>query len=444
MAPTSQNTMGRNNGSMSGGAMAANPKMIESNPLIRQVKSSIRGVMAELLSVANPSKNLISLGTGDPAVYPNFFGKGREVFTDAVKATVASTLYDSYPPAFGLPIARRAVAEYLRSLVKGCGYSRGHTVQIRESDVYLTVGATQALQSTLSVLASAGGNILLPRPGFSLYDSACVLAGVECRYYDLLPACRWEADPSQIRDLADSRTLAIVVINPNNPSGAAFSAQHLLQIAEVARDLNIPIIADEVYGGIVFGGGRFIPMASFAHLAPVITIGSLSKRWMVPGWRFGWFAICDLNGTLQEVRKATEILMNINPGPSSVIQAAVPTILLDANVEFHENVLALLESCMETLFVGLEQIDVLECYSRPQGSMFMMVEVDTSRLLGIENDMDFAKELMKEESVLVLPGSIIGLKNWVRLFFGLPTDLLCEACDRMSSFCKRRMVSDAW
>ncbi|XP_028554527.1 nicotianamine aminotransferase A, partial [Dendrobium catenatum] len=341
-------------------------------------------------------------------------------------------------------IAGSAVAEYLRSLVKGCGYSRGHTVQIRESDVYLTVGATQALQSTLSVLASAGGNILLPRPGFSLYDSACVLAGVECRYYDLLPACRWEADPSQIRDLADSRTLAIVVINPNNPSGAAFSAQHLLQIAEVARDLNIPIIADEVYGGIVFGGGRFIPMASFAHLAPVITIGSLSKRWMVPGWRFGWFAICDLNGTLQEVRKATEILMNINPGPSSVIQAAVPTILLDANVEFHENVLALLESCMETLFVGLEQIDVLECYSRPQGSMFMMVEVDTSRLLGIENDMDFAKELMKEESVLVLPGSIIGLKNWVRLFFGLPTDLLSEACDRMSSFCKRRMVSDAW
>ena len=424
--------------------MVAGPMMVECNPLLREVKSSIRGVMAELLSAANPSKNLLSLGAGDPAVYPKFFGKGREFFADAVKATVASALYDSYPPAFGLPAARRAVAEYLRSVVKGGGYSRGHPVQLRESDVFLTVGATQALQNTLSVLASSGGNILLPRPGFCLYDSACVLAGVECRYYDLLPTRSWEADPSQIRDLADSRTLAIVVINPNNPSGAAFSAHHLLQIAEIARDFKIPIIADEVYGGLVFGGGKFIPMASFAYLAPVITIGSLSKRWMVPGWRFGWFAICDPNGVLQEVRNATEILMNINPGPCSVIQAAVPAILSDSNVEFHDNVKALLESCMDTLFKGLEKIEVLKCYSRPQGSMFMMVEVDTTRLLGIENDMDFAKELMKEESVLVLPGSIIGLKNWVRLFFGLPTDLLSEACERMSSFCKRRMVSNAW
>lgn len=132
------------------------------------------------------------------------------------------------------------MAEYLRSVAKGSGDPRGRPVHLRESDVFLTAGATQAVQTALFVLASSGGNILLPRPGFPLYDCACVLAGVECRYYDLLPARRWEADPIQIRDIADSRTLAIVIINPNNPSGAAFSALHLLQVSKIRHLVRLP------------------------------------------------------------------------------------------------------------------------------------------------------------------------------------------------------------
>ena len=403
---------------------------VKANPRLLETKSSIRGMVGELLAVANKEKAVISLGIGDAAAYP-CFRKGQEVFSQAVAEAVVSGKFDCYAPSFGFPSARRAVAKHLSSGLK-------QQAAIGETDVYLTVGGTQALQVCVTVLAAPGSNLLLPRPGFAPYDSACDLNGVEIRYYDLRPDHNWQIDLNQIRTLADNNTVGLVLINPNNPCGSVYSAAHLQQIAETVGELGIPIIADEIYGHMVFRGNKFLPMASYSHLAPVITIGALSKRWMVPGWRLGWVAICDPNGILTQVKMAIETLMNVAVGPTSVIQAAVPAILSDSHEEFHKNVLTLLESSAETLYGRVEKIEALRCYSRPQGSMFIMVEVNTTRLLGINNDIDFAKELMKEESVLVLPGSVIGLKNWVRIFFGVPADLLGEACDRIKSFCSRR------
>jgi tyrosine/nicotianamine family aminotransferase len=410
-------------------------KPLKCNPVLSENKVSIRGLVAELLKKSNPGKQLISLGVGDAAAYP-CFRKGHEFASEAIAAVGASAQFDCYPPSHGYPAARRAVADYLSIGVAIPG------ITVRETDVFLMSGGTQAIQVCIAVLARQHGrsNLLLPRPGFAPYEAACELFGVEPRYYDLVPHRGWEVDLAQIRHLVDSETVGLVIITPNNPCGAVYSVAHQLQIAETARDLGLPVIADEVYGHMVFGSNKFVPMISYAHVAPIITIGALSKRWMVPGWHLGWLALTDPNGDLKKIRAATEALMNVTAGPASIVQAAVPRILSDSHEEFHRHVIRLLESTADMVYQRISKIESLYCPSRPQGSMFMMVEINTKALSGIRDDMEFATELIKEESILVIPGSVLGLKNWVRIFFGVPIELLNEACDRIESFCKRHQL----
>ncbi|EPS57732.1 tyrosine aminotransferase, partial [Genlisea aurea] len=183
-----------------------------------------------------------------------------------------------------------------------------------------------------------------------------------------------------------------------------------------------------------------VSMGTFGDVAPVITLGSMSKRWLVPGWRLGWLAIHDPHATLKtnqfvgRLKKYT----NICGGPATFIQAAVPAIIEERQEVFFKKTLYLLEKAAQFCYEKIEKIDGLSCSYKPQGSMMFMVKVNVSELDEISDDVDFCFKLAREESLIILPGSIVGLKDWIRISFAVDASSLEEAMERLQSFCERR------
>lgn len=170
-------------------------------------------------------------------------------------------------------------------------------------DVILCSGCSSSIDMCIAVLGHPGSNILIPRPGFSIYRTLALSYGIEVRSYNLLPDQQWEVDLQQMDQLINSDTVAIVLTNPSNPCGSVFTARHIRQILEIAEKHRVPIIADEIYEHFVFPDVEYCSISSLSENVPVLSCGGLTKRFLVPGWRLGWIVIHDRNGVFQDIRK---------------------------------------------------------------------------------------------------------------------------------------------
>ncbi|KZV52696.1 hypothetical protein F511_23159 [Dorcoceras hygrometricum] len=373
-------------------------------------------------------KPMIHLGHGDPSAYSCF--RTTPVAEEAVNRALRSAKFNGYAPAAGLPESRRAVAEFL---------SKDLPYKLSEEDIFITAGAAHAIELILTVLARPGANILLPRPGYPSYEAHSTFLDQEVRNFDLLPEKGWEIDLDGVEALADDNTVAMVVINPGNPSGSVFTPEHLQKIAETAKRLGIVLISDEVYYDLVFGGNKFVPMGVFGSVTPVVSLGTMSKRWLVPGWRLGWIALSDPNGILKRtgITDCIKKYRNISPDSTTLIQGAIPEILEKTPKDFISNIVVLLREAAEACYSNIIEIPYLDSPQKPEGAMSTMVKLNLDMLEGIEDDMDFCLRLAKEESVLVLPGSVLGLKNWLRISFATDVASLEEGLQRIKAFCLR-------
>lgn len=229
--------------------------------------------------------------SGDPTIFGNL--KAADETIQAVRNAIDEGKHNGYAHSAGSVAAREAV----------CKYIAPHQGVVTPNDVILCSGCSSSIDICIGAIAEAGKNILIPRPGFSIYRTLAVGHGIEVRSYNLLPNKQWEVDLEQLEDKIDENTAAIVLTNPSNPCGSVFRKNHLLDIIALCEKYCVPIIADEIYEHFVFPGTEYHSISSLSKNVPVLSCGGLTKRFLVPGWRLGWIIIHDRNDTFKELRQ---------------------------------------------------------------------------------------------------------------------------------------------
>ena len=396
----------------------------------------IRGIVDKIMPDPNHPKTFLKLSIGDPTIDGNLLPP--ECGIKAIQEATASHKYDGYAQSVGYPETRKAIAEFWNNEFNDASRPGKFT----EADVIVTSGASHALEMAISVYCNAGDVLLIPAPGFSLYNTICSNKGIEGQTYKCVAAKGWEVDleglEKKIQEIkaAGKNLKAMLINNPSNPAGSNFSRAHVTDITNIAKKYHIPLISDEIYAGMTFNNTTFTSVSNFTEV-PAIIVGGLAKNWVVPGWRLGWMVKhdCCTNGAFDKIWQGCIALSAIMVGPNTLVQAAVPKILAETK-EYRAQLTKTIGEqstlCYDLLVKakGLNPI-------RADGAMYLLVEVETKEFdasWGITDDVTFSQQLMKDQNVQVLPGTIFEIPGFFRIVVTKPPAQLKEAIDRIVEF----------
>ena len=350
---------------------------------------AIRNIVQAAEVLERSGRSVTYLNIGDPQVFG--FRPPPHV-VEAVQRALSDS-FTGYAHSAGLPEAREAVANYATEL----------GADTRTDEVIITSGASEAADLVLTALVNPGDEVLLPAPGYPLYPAILSKLGADARYYDLDELRGWQPSVDEVRSLITSRTKALVLINPNNPTGSIFPDDVVGQLLELAAENNLRVIADEVYRELWFSE-QPTPSSVLAKTSgvPLVTLESLSKTHMVPGWRVGWMRFTHA----EKMKDLITAIMRLASGrlcsPTPAQYAVKPA--LTGQKEFLQRFIADIQSRRDSALAHLRAIDGLSCFT-PQAAFYMMIKVnDTNN----QTDEQFVLDLLEETSVLVVHGSGFG------------------------------------
>ena len=365
-------------------------------PAIRtaNIKYAIRDIVVLANEVAKSGKKMLYLNIGDPNLFD--FETPRTLIDAAYDAMLKNK--NGYAPSSGISEAREAIAkEAERKGIK--------TVQ----DIFVTTGASEAIELALTALVNEGENFLTPTPGYPLYTAvSSKLQALENPYY-LDEENGWQPDLEDIKSKINDKTKAIIIINPNNPTGSNASKETLQKLIDIAMEHNLVIFADEIYDKLLFDDNKHYSLASLNSEAPIITFGGLSKNYLAPGWRIGWGIVSGNNEILKDYIEAINKMLRARLSANHPIQYAIAPALLGGDEHLTETMEKLTRRRDMTVEM-LNSIDGISCV-KPEGAFYAF-----PRLHKVKDDMKFAAELIKDKGVVIVPGSGFGQKPGTRHF----------------------------
>jgi alanine-synthesizing transaminase len=380
---------------------------------------AIRNIVVEAKKVEAAGRRVRYLNIGDPI---QFGFKTPRHLIEAVERAMRDG-HNGYVPSAGIEPARMAVAqEYTR---------RG--MPVPADRVVVTQGTSEGIELALSVLADPGDEVLVPTPTYPLYTAVLSKIGARAVYYRTDPTQGWQPDLDDLKRRTTSATRAIVVIDPNNPTGAVYPEATRRALIDFADRAGLTILADEVYGDVSFDGPTPL-LGSLAPDAPIISFSSLSKAYLAPGWRTGWLVVgaCRrLDDVLAGIRKMADGRL-CSPGPMQY--AIEPALNGDRS---HQAAFAhALHVRAELTTRRLSAIPGMRCVM-PRAAFYAMPQVTLPRGT---TDQDYILALLRETGILCVYGSGFGTTpadGFFRIVYLAPPDELDAIYDDMADFTAR-------
>jgi alanine-synthesizing transaminase len=385
---------------------------------LEQVRYDIRGPLSRRAhEIEAEGKSILRLNIGNPGL---FGFRVPQHLRDAIANALPKS--EAYCHQQGLLEAREAIAAlHLRN---------GADAKVEH--VFIGNGVSELIDLSLRALLDAGDEVLVPAPDYPLWTAATRLNGGAPVHYACPPERAHMPDPAEIEALVTPRTRALVIINPNNPTGAVYPRELLEALVDVARRHGLVLLCDEIYDSVLYDGAQFQPLAPLAGDTPCISYGGLSKVHLACGYRVGWLSVTGAERRVHDLVRALDLLASLRLCSNVTAQWAIKPALEGSNEigaltraggRLHEARAAIIDAVARSEFLQLVT---------PMGALYAFPSVDPERLPEFD-DATFALDLLEHEHIILVPGSSfnIAARNHFRLTLLPEPAVLADALARI-------------
>lgn len=396
-------------------------KIFDKSMKLEHVAYDIRGpVLEEADRMRANGEKILRLNTGNPAAFG--FEAPDEVIRDLITNARES---EGYSDSKGIFSARKAVMQYYQL----------QNIHVDMDDIYIVNGVSEGISMSMQALLDNDDEVLVPMPDYPLWTACVSLAGGNAVHYICDEEANWYPDIDDIKSKITSKTKAIVLINPNNPTGAVYPREILQEIVDIARQNDLIIFSDEVYDRLVMDGMEHIPIASIAEDIFTVTLSGLSKSHRICGFRVGWMV---LSGPRQHVKGYIEglnMLANMRLCSNVLAQQVIQTSL--GGQQSIDSMLLLGGRIYEQrnyIHKAINEIPGLSAV-KPNAGLYLFPKIDTD-MYRIDNDEEFVLNFLKQEKVLLTHGRGFNMNtaDHFRIVYLPRVDELTELQEKMARF----------